>query len=293
MIYNLNKLLKKELGKNRSFLNEADEPFILFYKCFSKAMRIRHSVVLPVYNQEELIPRVLEKIINNTKSNFELIIILDACTDDSEKNILNFLTQNEKTFPKNLHSVTIVKQPTTPIFEASCDNIGFILSRGKYCLEIQSDMLIEESGYDLQLEKPFKLFPDCIGVSAKCCHALYDHKEASCREDRNIFYIRGTCNRGPLMLDKEKLKELNYLDEKNYYLGDSDHDLFARARLEKKYICGHTSIKWKGAPAHSKTRQERDDINELYLKKRAEQSSKGIYSYKKEWIEPQFKEVKI
>jgi hypothetical protein len=154
-------------------------------------------------------------------------------------------------------------------------------------------MLIEESGYDLQLEKPFKLFPDCIGVSARCCHALYDHKEASYREDRNIFYIRGTCNRGPLMLDKQKLKELNYLDEKNYWLGNSEHDLFARARLEKKYICGHTSIKWHAVGAYSKTRQERDAINEIYLKKRAEQSSKSIYSYKKEWIEPEYKEFKI
>ena len=30
---------------------------------------------------------------------------------------------------------------------------------------------------------------------------------------RNKFYVYETCNRGPLLIDRKKLEELNFLDE--------------------------------------------------------------------------------
>ena len=38
------------------------------------------------------------------------------------------------------------------------------------------------------------------------------------------------------------MKILRYLDEVNYFLETSDHDLFARAYVERGWICGYVPI---------------------------------------------------
>ena len=60
--------------------------------------------------------------------------------------------------------------------------------------------------------------------------------------NKNKCYVYDSCNRGPLLLDRKKLEELNFLNEDDYFLDNSDHDLMARAYLEKKYICGYVPI---------------------------------------------------
>jgi len=42
------------------------EPFCLYYCSYNKP--ITHSIIVPVYNQENIIERVLKKIIKNTKN---------------------------------------------------------------------------------------------------------------------------------------------------------------------------------------------------------------------------------
>jgi glycosyltransferase involved in cell wall biosynthesis len=227
------------------------------YQC--NTGKIIYSVVMPIYNQEEIIVDNLKSIITNTLDNFEIILILDFCFDNTENNVLNFFDTLENA-PENLIDVTIFKNDK-PLFETKCDNIGFKHSRGTYCLEIQADMTMTELGYNLHLTKPFKMFDNVIAVSGRSAHMLYS-KEAigkigldvdlSVNElnvNKNKFYVFDTCNRGPLLIDREKLKEMNYLDENNYFLDYSDHDLMARSYLKKKYICGYVPIDFK-SPVH-------------------------------------------
>ncbi len=46
------------------------------------------------------------------------------------------------------------------------------------------------------------------------------------------------------------------MDEENYFLDDSDHDLMARAYLEKKYICGYVPIDFKAPLCDGSTRNK-------------------------------------
>jgi len=71
------------------------------------------------------------------------------------------------------------------------------------------------------------------------------------------FYIFDTCNRGPLLIDNSKLMELNYLDEKNYFLENSEHDLMLRARLLKNYICGYFPIDFNAPLKYGSTRNRK------------------------------------
>lgn len=229
-------------------------PTILLYKKkINESNNVEYSIVIPVYNQESIIVENLESIIEKTRGNFEIIIILDFCFDQTENNLMKYI-ESYQNIITNFIQITIFKNEEKPLFETKCDNIGFNNSVGKYCLEIQSDMKMTQYGYNLELTKPFKILDNVIAVSGRCAHNLFNYNgvgklgyniEKTVDElniPRNKFYVLETCNRGPLLLDRQKLEELNYLDEDSYFLDNSDHDLMARAYLEKKYICGYVPI---------------------------------------------------
>jgi glycosyltransferase involved in cell wall biosynthesis len=272
----MNIILSNELTTNRSHINDNDECFLL-KKYLYNNINITYSVIIPVYNQESIIKKNIESIINFTGGSFEIIIILDFCNDNTENILVNFFD----TFKNNnlmFSSVKIFKQPNSPIFEASCDNIGFINSNGKYCLEIQADMEMVMPDYNLHLSKPFNLLPNVFAVSGRCAHNFFreggigklgTNIEKSIKElnvNPNLFYVYETCNRGPLLIDKTKLKELNYLDEKNYHLDNSDHDIIIRAFLNKGYISGYVPIDFI-SPLNDGTTRKNDKyktINDYY-----------------------------
>lgn len=226
---------------------------LLYKKIYNQTTDIIYSVVTPVYNQESIIVENLQSIINHTSGNFEIIMILDFCFDKTEQNIMNYLS-NYANKVDNFIQITIFKNEEKPLFETKCDNIGFKYSSGKYCLEIQADMKMIESGYNLQLTKPFNAFNNVIAVSGRCAHNLFTEggigklgcyiekpiSKLDVRKDK--FYVYDTCNRGPLLIDKTKLEKLNFLNEDEYFLDDSDHDLMARAYIEYGYICGYVAI---------------------------------------------------
>ena len=46
-------------------------------------MKIKYSIVIPVYNTEKYIRKCLDSIKNQTYTNYEVIIINDGSTDNS------------------------------------------------------------------------------------------------------------------------------------------------------------------------------------------------------------------
>lgn len=264
---------------------------------------IIYSIVMPVYNQEQIIVENIKSIITNTLDNFEIIIILDYCFDNTEPNIMDFLESYENKI-NNLIQITILKNEDKPLFETKCDNIGFKQSKGKYCLEIQADMKMTEMGYNLHLTKPFNLYNNVIAVSGRCAHNLFNDNgigklgydiEKSISQinvNKNKFYVFDTCNRGPLLIHKSKLEELNYLDEDNYFLDNSDHDLMARAYIEKQYICGYVPIDFDAPLRLGSTRNnnkynncEQYLINKMELEqlRKKTNNSSNINKYKPMW----------
>ena len=103
-------------------------------------------------------------------------------------------------------------------------------------------------GYDQILSKPFNKIKNLIAVSGRCAH-FFDYigdSDGTGKLGINIqksikelnvkkinFYIFDTCNRDPLLIDKSKLIEMNYLDEKNYFLDNLEHDLMLRLVCSK------------------------------------------------------------
>ena len=234
------------------------------------------SIVMPIHNQEYIINKNILSILNNTsEKSYELILILDSCSDNSEINLLTLL-QNNVIFEKyTLLTKILILKSEIPLFETSADNLGFYCSQGEYILEIQSDMEMTDYGYNMKLVKPFLNNDRIIGISGRCCHnfqctngigklgvdVLKKISDLS-NIDINSYYIGETCNRGPLLINHNKLKELGYLDEVNYFLDNSDHDLFARAFLQKKWICGYVPIDFISLLENGTTRKQRNELNQ-------------------------------
>ena len=63
------------------------------------------------------------------------------------------------------------------------------------------------------------------------------------------------------------MKILRYLDEVNYFLETSEHDLFARAYVERGWICGYVPIDFIALLENGTTRKKRDKLNQEYYDK--------------------------
>jgi hypothetical protein len=188
----------------------------------------------------------------------------------------------------------VVFHSIIPLFETAADNLGFICSRGQFILEVQADIEMCELGYNEQLMKPFNAFHDIIGVSGRSCHGItypegcgkmYSAAHDSSHEllDRAFFYIGETCNRGPLLLHKERVAKLGYLDEVNYFLDNSEHDLFTRARIQKNWYCGYIPIHYLSPIEDGSTRKPRDPINDAaYIYKKTTCPHNGFVH---QWIQ--------
>ena len=70
---------------------------------------------------------------------------------------------------------------------------------------------------------------------------------------RETFAIRGTVNRGPLMMDLKDLKLMGYLDERFAPMEYDDHDLMFKVHKKLGKVCGLYRIEiesdhnWSGA----------------------------------------------
>lgn len=250
------------------------------------------SIIMPIYNQQDIIKKNATSIFEYTTGSYEVIFIIDSCSDNTENMLRTTITELPKELYNGCTSI-VIHVSDTPLFETSCDNIGLYCAKGTYAIEIQADMEMVEHGYNEKLIKPFFHNKDIIGISGRCSHGLKNDEgigklgllvEQPLSEliNKNAYYIGETCNRGPLALDILKVRELGYFDEVNFFLDDSDHDLFARAYHQKKWLCGYVPIEVKVSLANGSTRKGRDPLNQrIYESKKQVATKKNgfLYSY--------------
>lgn len=92
------------------------------------------SIIIPIYNAEIYLEECINSIIKQTYTNWELILVNDGSTDNSELICKKFSTQNNKIhyFSKKNEGVSIAR------------NYGITKAKGKWITFIDSDDYIEE-----------------------------------------------------------------------------------------------------------------------------------------------------
>ena len=233
-----------------------------------------HSVIVTIHNGARRIPsgeilleKVLDGIINNTVGEYEVLCMLDGCTDDSDKVVDKYLDK------ANVRPIVL-----PDIFELRTNNAAFKESKGEYVIVVQDDQVISEHGWNKRMQKPFDAFDDVFAVTARCAHNWVinahsyhlnnpsapihgwcdifehvDHASDAHELSRDVFAVRSSCNRGPLMINLEDLERVGYLDEAFAPCDMDDHDLMYRAYIELGKVCGayrigmESNVAWSGA----------------------------------------------
>lgn len=83
------------------------------------------SIIVPIYNMEEFLPRCLESLLRQTYSNIEILLVNDGSTDSSGKICNDF----EKAYPDK---IKVIHKKNGGL--SSARNTGMIYARGKYII---------------------------------------------------------------------------------------------------------------------------------------------------------------
>ncbi len=128
------------------------------------------SVVMPIFNQEDVLQNNLSKLALCIRSNWELILIDDSSTDRSLEVAIEWARESHPQYD-SLCRVRVLKTKHQ-VFETLCDAIGISEATGPYVLEVQSDMEILELGFDEKLLCAIKSHQDLLMISGRGCHTL-------------------------------------------------------------------------------------------------------------------------
>lgn len=245
------------------------------------------SIVMPIHNQEHIIRKVLDSVVEMTVGQYELILILDGCTDSTPTHVNQWIRdQNGST---DVHVI----ENKQGLFETACDNQGFRIAKGTYIIEIQADMVLLTFGYNLILASPLEQYPDMIAVSGRCCHGLNSSTHAMVAgkigelakkphailqdfQYHSKVFLSHTVNRGPVALRRSMVEELGYLDEEHHTLGNDEHDIFARAWVQKQWRCGFVPVEVYSPLEWGSTRKPRDPRVQSYLENRLKRETGGF-----------------
>jgi glycosyltransferase involved in cell wall biosynthesis len=212
------------------------------------------SINLTVHNKDFLLHNCLERIKKYTTGTYEIIIVLDGCTDSCSFIVDQFISNNKE--------LKIKKLETPNVFETKANNLAAKNSTGDYIAIIQDDMLINEISWNKRMMEPFNSFNDVFSVTARTSHNWkinpiskylnYDtlpkgiwsdiliHLDHADRNNtpRNIFSIRDSSNRGPLLINHQDLEKMGYFDEAFSPQDMDDHDLHYRVKKQLGKVTG-------------------------------------------------------
>jgi glycosyltransferase involved in cell wall biosynthesis len=189
------------------------------------------SIVIPTYNRETVIGRALKSLVAQSFRNFEVIVIDDGSTDDTEKVVTRLEDIRIKYFKKKNEERNIAR------------NTGIALSRGRYVNFLDSDDYV----YPYHLEEASKTlkekqFPELLHLAyevrnekreivsqAKVLPSIINQELIK----ENLLSLNGVFVRSDI------IKEHNFLPSRNAILAE-DHYLWLKLAARYKFYCINT-----------------------------------------------------
>lgn len=106
-------------------------------------MKVKLSVIVPVYNVERYIGKCLDSLVNQTEKNIEIIIVNDGSTDNSQAIIDTY---------KSLYPNIIISLTKKNSGLADTRNYGLPYATGEYVCFLDSDDYVEVDAYSKLLK---------------------------------------------------------------------------------------------------------------------------------------------
>jgi glycosyltransferase involved in cell wall biosynthesis len=232
-----------------------------------------YSLNLTIHNKGFLVPSVLQAFKDRTVGNYEIVVVLDGCSDNSEEEVVKFFKENKDISHKIFYADNV--------FETKANNIAAKNSDGKYIIIVQDDMIVNEDGWNQRLATPVEKFDDIYAVTARTSYnyilnpnsthlamnkeddlkidncwsdivLTLDHAEKEKGLPRDMLAIRNSVNRGPLLVRHDIFESAGYLNEKFSPQDQDDADLNYRVFKKFGMHCGCywtdfiSDLKWGG-----------------------------------------------
>ncbi|MEQ4518739.1 glycosyltransferase family A protein [Pseudarthrobacter sp. B907] len=159
--------VREELSSQESPF--ANVEFTGFKRDLSPAIPVV-TYIIPVHNQAAIIKNNLQSILKCSSMLHEFIIIDDASTDGSDKQIAAWISSVSENSGLTT-CITFIKTESD-IFETACDSIGIQLAAGEFIIEVQSDMTLREHGFDRLMVNALTTNVDVFAVSGRGIHPI-------------------------------------------------------------------------------------------------------------------------
>ncbi|MBC5710073.1 glycosyltransferase family 2 protein [Hungatella sp. L12] len=145
------------------------------------------SIILPVYNGEAFLEKAVESVIKQTYQSWELILVNDGSTDNSEKICLRYQEQD--------HRISYINQENRGLSAAR--NSGIHLAHGEYIAYLDADDYVEADYYE-KMVVAFEKHKSDLVVSGFIRE--FTHKDRPAKQLKTAFA-------NILFSDEESLKE--------------------------------------------------------------------------------------
>ena len=128
---------------------------ILFAEKYNAPTYNNMTFVMPIYNAHAAVSQSLPSILKTASGNWDLVLVLDACYDESLDVVQKVI--QEHFYTSSCQRVRVLEQPTA-IWETSSDNLGMRVSNpnNAYVL-IQADNIMTEVDWNKKMWKQFEL----------------------------------------------------------------------------------------------------------------------------------------
>jgi glycosyltransferase involved in cell wall biosynthesis len=242
------------------------------------------SIIIPAFNKAEIIEQQLRCLLSCITVTAEIILIDDGSIDETSTVALNLLSKCNYPY--------IILRTKFPIYETACDCVGLEISSGYYICELQSDIFLNDIGFDRKLIDSLEANEFC-SVSGRCGHSwaymfslrqkiiaflfgnlkfkdIFSFGYIIGRGGMDVFdnkvildcfsYTTDTNNRGPWMTSKKVISVIGFLNEKDFFLGNDDHDFNWRG-AKKGYKAGYVNVNFNSNFEDGSTRQKREGVN--------------------------------
>ena len=188
------------------------------------------SVVIVTYNREKLLAKAIDSVLCQKFSGFELVIIDDSSTDNTEDLVKKYLSDERVKYIKIAKSKSI----------SQVRNSAWPHVSGKYIAVLDSDDIWCD---DLKLNKQFNFLEKnsdfvVVGSAAALINSEdqiieYVKKPESDNEIRKDFFVKNPFFHSSVMFRLEAVKRIGGYDEKIKF--GEDLDLWLRLGKEGKF----------------------------------------------------------
>ena len=189
---------------------------------------ILFSVIIPTYNRAGFITKTIESVLNQTYSNFELIIVDDGSTDNTEKVIKCIRDKRIKYFKKENEE------------RGAARNYGTNKAKGDYITFLDSDDLLyskylEEANLFIASNNAINIFHQLFEVTNILGKVIHSANYSN----NNVF--KSLITKGNFMacqgmfLQKDFAKSNLFIEDRNL-AGSEDYELWLRISTSENII---------------------------------------------------------